>query len=104
MHYNHYKYFAMPFGMANTLAIFQNMMNEILRDLIDNRVIVYIDQMLIYLDNIQKHKCLVMEVLRHLDQWNLATSINTYIFYKEQVELLGYIISKDRIAISEETI
>jgi hypothetical protein len=40
--------------MANAYAIFQNIMNEILWDLIDNMVIIYINDILIYLDQIEK--------------------------------------------------
>jgi hypothetical protein len=90
--------------MANTLAIFQNMINQILRDLIDNRGIVYIDDILIYSDKIEEHQHVVMEMLRCLDQWNLATSINKCEFHNQQVEFLRNIISKYGIAISEEKV
>ena len=33
----------MPFGLANALATFQNMMNEIFKDLIDHGVVIYLD-------------------------------------------------------------
>jgi hypothetical protein len=38
----------MPFGMANTPAVFQNMFNEIFKDMIDLGIIAYIDDILIY--------------------------------------------------------
>jgi hypothetical protein len=38
----------MLFGMANTLASFQNMINEIFKDMIDLGIIAYIDNILIY--------------------------------------------------------
>jgi hypothetical protein len=102
--YGHYEYLVMPFGMANAPATFQNMMNEILRDLIDNGVVVYIDDILIYSAEIEEHQRLVMEVLRRLDQWNLAASIDKCEFHKDTVEFLGYIISKNGIAMSEEKV
>jgi hypothetical protein len=46
--YGHYESLVMPFGLANAPATFQNMMNEILRDLLDHGVICYIDDILIY--------------------------------------------------------
>ena len=45
--YGHYEYLVMPFGLANAPATFQDMMNEILRDLIDHGVVVYIDDIVI---------------------------------------------------------
>jgi hypothetical protein len=46
--YRHVEYLVMPSGLANALAIFQDIMTEILRDLIDQGVVVYIDDILIY--------------------------------------------------------
>jgi hypothetical protein len=45
--YGHYEYLVMPFGLANAPTIFQNMMNKILEDLIDQGVMVYIGDILI---------------------------------------------------------
>ena len=38
--YGHYEFTAMPFGLANAHATFQNMMNEIFKDMIDHRVVI----------------------------------------------------------------
>jgi hypothetical protein len=46
----------------------QNMINKILRDLIDQCVVIYIDNILIYLAEEKEHQCLVMEVLQCINQ------------------------------------
>ena len=56
----------MPFGLANAPAMFQNMMNEILRDMIDLGVIIYLDDILKYSENEQDHVALVKRVLEGL--------------------------------------
>jgi hypothetical protein len=53
--------------MANALATFQKMIHNILSDLIDNAVGVYIDNILIYLDTVEEYQYLGIEVLRYLD-------------------------------------
>jgi hypothetical protein len=46
--YGYYEYLVIPFGTANTPASFQNMINEIFKNMIDLSFIAYIDDILIY--------------------------------------------------------
>jgi hypothetical protein len=47
-HYGLYQFPVMPFGLTNAPARFQDMMNHILKDLLDTGVVIYIDDILIY--------------------------------------------------------
>jgi hypothetical protein len=102
--YGHFKYLVMPFGLANAPATFQDVMTKILRDLIDQGVVVYIDNILIYARIMEKQILLVKEVLESLYKWNLATLIKQWEFYKDSGEFVAYIISKDGIAISGDNV
>src|SRR5882672_10889290 len=53
-------------GLTNAPAAFQQFMNDIFMDMIDVIVIIYLDNILIYSDNISKHKAHVQEVLQRL--------------------------------------
>jgi len=64
----------MPFVLVNAPATFQAMMNPILREFIDPRVVVYLDDILIYSKTMEKHKALVKEVLARLKCHDLAVS------------------------------
>jgi hypothetical protein len=64
--YGHYEYLVIPFGMANAPASFQNMINEIFKDMIDLGVIAYIDDTLIYSQTKEESEKLVKEVLSYL--------------------------------------
>ncbi len=44
----------MPFGLANVLASFQNYINKILAEKLDIFVVVYIDNILIYTENLRQ--------------------------------------------------
>jgi hypothetical protein len=72
--YRLYKLLVMPFGLANTQASFQDMVNHILKDLLDKGVIVYIDDILIYRKNEEIHDELVNEVLERLSKIDLVIS------------------------------
>ena len=54
--YGHFEYLVMPFRLANAPAMFQNMMNEIFKAMIDLGVVIYLDDILIYSENEADHK------------------------------------------------
>ena len=57
----------MFFGLTNSLAMFQALMNSIFADLISaGKVAVYLDDILIFTDNLQDHRKVVNEVLKRL--------------------------------------
>jgi hypothetical protein len=62
----------MLFGIANTPASFQNMINEIFKDMIDLGVVAYIDDILIYSQTNEEYENLFKEVLSHLQKLDLA--------------------------------
>jgi len=62
----------MPFGLVNAPATFQAMMNKILREFLDHGVVVYLDDILIYSKNYEKHVELVKKVLVRLEEHRLA--------------------------------
>lgn len=61
----------MPFGLKNAPAVFQRFMNDILRDLLDVYVIVYLDDIFIYSKNREDHERHVREVLTRIRDNNL---------------------------------
>ena len=102
--YGHYEYLVMPFGMANAPASFQNMINDIFKDMIDLGVVAYIDDILIYSQTKEEHERLVKEVLSRLQKWNLAASIDKCEFHKSEIEFLGYMISDTGINMAQDKV
>ena len=61
-----YHWRVMLFGLCNSPATFQSMMDNIFHDLLYNDVIVYLDDILIYTEKVDKHIRLEQEVLFRL--------------------------------------
>jgi len=94
----------MPFGVTNAPSTFQDMMNHTLSDLLDVGVLAYMDDILIYTKNEEEHDCLVTEVLERLQNNGLAVLPEKYVWKKQEVEFLGYVIGRKGIAMSQEKV
>ena len=64
--YGHYEWNVIPLGLCNALATFQEYINDLLREYLDQRVIVYLDDILIYSVNEDEHTVLILKVLKTL--------------------------------------
>ena len=59
-------------GVTNSLATFQAMMNELLRDLVNiGKVAVFIDNVIIGMETEERHDEIMVEVIKRLEENNL---------------------------------
>jgi len=72
-----------PKGLTNAPSAFQRFINEVFSDLIDVSVIVYLDDILIYSNNLAEHRKHVKEVLRQLRKHGLFARTNKCKFHVE---------------------
>ena len=79
-------------------------MNNIFSDLLDVCVIIYLDNILIYLNNMSEHHQYVKEVLKHLCKAGLYAKAEKYKFHSESVEYLGYIFSPSGLTMSDNKV
>lgn len=91
--YRQYKYKVMPFGLTNAPAVFQQFMNEIFHDLLDDHVIVYLDDILIYAETEEKLTEVTKEVLQRCVKHELFCKPEKCEFKVHSTEFLGFIVS-----------
>src|SRR6266536_2079205 len=66
-----YQFKVMPFGLNNALATFQRLMNKVLKQYIGKFVQVYLDDVIIYSNNLTEHKRHIRAVLEKIREANL---------------------------------
>jgi hypothetical protein len=54
--YGHFEYVVMPFGLTNAFVVFQHMMNDNFYEYLDDFVVCYIDDILIFSKNMVDHE------------------------------------------------
>lgn len=93
----HYEYLVMPFGLTNAPAVFQALINDVLRDMLNKFVFVYLDDILIFSQNLQEHVHHVQTVLQRLLENSLFVKAEKCEFHRPSVSFLGHIISHKHI-------
>jgi Reverse transcriptase (RNA-dependent DNA polymerase) len=90
--YNHFEYTVIPFSLTNASTTFQSYINEALRGYLDIFYIIYLDDIIVYLERVEDYKKHVRKVLERLRQYNLYTKLLKYLFFIKELEFLSYII------------
>jgi hypothetical protein len=88
----------MPFGLTNAPAVFQHLMNDVFREFLDDFVVCYLDDILVFSKNEKEHINHVRLVLEKLRIIGLYAKLEKCVFHQPQVEFLGYIISGEGLS------
>jgi len=95
----------MFFGMTNSPATFQAMMNEILRDIInEEKVAAFVDNMLVGTEMEEGHDEIVEEVLRRLEENDLYVKPEKYTWKVRKIGFLGVVIGPSGIEMEKEKV
>ena len=94
----------MSFSWTNALAVFQQFMNDIFSDLLNIFIVIYLDDILIYSDDMSQHWEHVKEVLHQLCKIRLYAKAKKCEFHSDSIEYLEYILSSSRLTMSSDKI
>eukprot|EP00253_Pinus_taeda_P007271 PITA_07271 len=94
----------LPFGLTNAPTTFMCLMNGIFHPYLDQFVLIFIDDILIYSRNIEEHCEHLRIVLQTLRKHQLYAKFSKCDFFMEEIQYLGHVISKEGIAVDPEKI
>jgi len=95
----------MFFGLTNSLAMFQAMMNDLLRDLVvEEKVAVFINDVMVAIETEEGHDEIVEKVLRRLEENNLFVKPEKCVWKVRKVGFLGVIIGEDGARMEKEKV
>ena len=93
------------FGMTNLPATFQTIMNEILRDLVnESKVATFVDDVLVETETEKRYDKIMEEVLKRLEKNNLYIKPEKYMWKVRKIGFLGVVIGPNGIEIEKEKV
>ena len=97
--YGHYEFLVMPFGLTNAPTAFMDLMNRVFHEYLDEFVIVFVDDILIYSDNEELHEKNLRMALEILRKNKLYAKFSKCEFWIKEVLFLGHIISSKGVSV-----
>ena len=94
----------MPFGLTNIPAVFQCLINDVLRDMLGRFVFVYIEDILIFSQNQAEHVQNFRQVLQRLLENRLLVKAEKCEFHASTVTFLGHIITQGQVKMDPEKV
>ena len=99
-----FEWLVMPEGLTNAPTAFQWFMNDIFLDMIDINIIVYLDYLLVYSNDLMEHKWHVWEVLQRLHANGLFTHADKCKFHITSCEYLRYMLSPNGLTMAQNKV
>jgi hypothetical protein len=95
--YGHFEFLVLPFGLTNAPGTFMHLMHETFREYLDDFVLVFLDDILIYSKTLDEHTVHVEKVLDTLRKSKLYAKESKCEFFRTEVEFLGHHVGRDGV-------
>ena len=97
--YGHYEFLVMPFGLTNAPAAFMDLINRVFHPYLEQFVVVFIDDILVYSKNEQEYEQHLETVLKTLREKRLYAKLSKCDFLLKEVSFLGHILYVEGIRV-----
>ncbi|GKC49028.1 putative reverse transcriptase domain-containing protein [Tanacetum coccineum] len=90
--YGHFEFQVMPFGLTNVPVVFMDLMNRVCKPYLDEFMIMFIDDILIYSKDKEEHGEHLKIILELLKKQQLYAKFTKFDFWLDSVQFLGHVI------------
>jgi hypothetical protein len=97
--YGHFEFLVLPFGLTNAPTLFMDLMNRVFQPYLDNFVVVFIDDILVYSKSYEEHEQHLRQTLQTLRNRQLYAKLDKCDFWLKKVTFLGHVVSSEGIFI-----
>lgn len=100
----HYEFVRMPFGLKNAPSTFQRVMDNILREHIGKRCLVYMDDIIVFSTSLQEQIQNLKSVFESLAKANMKIQLDKSEFLRKEVAFLGHVVTPEGVKPNPEKI
>ena len=102
--YGHFEFTMMPFRLTNAPTTFMDLMHRVFQPYLDQFVVVFVDDILIYSQSEWEHEYHLRIVLQLLRGHHLYTKFSKYEFWLTEVRFLGHVVSASGVSVDPEKV
>ena len=102
--YGHFEFTVMPFGLTNASAAFIDLMHKVFQPYLDQFVVVFVDNILIYSQSEDKHEDHLLIVLQALRDHQLYAKFRKCEFWFTEVKFLSHVLSASSVSVDPEKV